>query len=60
MVTELQTLLRLHAPGSKVLAASFRTQRQAVDCLLAGCQSITLPVDVVEQFIPRHTYRDPV
>lgn len=51
MVAELQTLLRLHAPGSKVLAASFRTPRQAVDCLLAGCQSITLPVDVAEQFL---------
>jgi fructose-6-phosphate aldolase 1 len=51
MVTELQTLLRLHVPGSKVLAASFRTPRQAVDCLLAGCQSITLPVDVAEQFL---------
>src|SRR5476651_290924 len=51
MVTELQTLLRLHAPGAKVLAASFRTPRQAVDCLLAGCQAITLPVDVAEQFL---------
>lgn len=51
MVRELQTLLSLHAPHSKVLAASFRTPRQAVDCLLAGCQSVTLPVDVAEQFL---------
>ncbi|MFU2317013.1 fructose-6-phosphate aldolase [Rahnella sp. PCH160] len=51
MVKELQTLLSLHVPQSKVLAASFRTPRQAVDCLLAGCQSITLPVDVAEQLL---------
>ncbi|CAM3636409.1 fructose-6-phosphate aldolase [Rahnella bruchi] len=51
MVKALQTLLNLHAPQSKVLAASFRTPRQAMDCLLAGCQSITLPVDVAEQLL---------
>lgn len=51
MVTELQQLLSLHAPSAKVLAASFRTPRQAMDCLLAGCQSITLPVDVAEQLL---------
>lgn len=50
-VQELQQLLVLHAPGSKVLAASFRTPRQALDCLLAGCQSITLPLDVAEQLL---------
>jgi fructose-6-phosphate aldolase 1 len=47
----LQQLLALHVPGSKVLAASFRTPRQALDCLLAGCQSITLPLDVAEQLL---------
>ena len=51
MVTELQQLLTLHAPHAKVLAASFKTPRQALACLLAVCQSITLPVDVAEQFI---------
>lgn len=50
-VQELQQLLALHAPGSKVLAASFRTPRQALDCLLTGCQSITLPLDVAEQLL---------
>ena len=53
VVKELQTLLNLHAPHSKVLAASFRTPRQAMDCLLAGCQSITLPVDVAEQLLDK-------
>ncbi|EEQ08941.1 Fructose-6-phosphate aldolase 2 [Yersinia mollaretii ATCC 43969] len=51
MVRELQQLLTLHAPSAKVLAASFRTPRQVLDCLLAGCQSVTIPVDVAELFI---------
>ncbi len=50
-VTDLQRLLTLHAPQSKVLAASFKTPRQALDCLLAGCESITLPLDVAQQMI---------
>ena len=50
-VNELQRLLALHAPGSKVLAASFKTPRQALDCLLAGCESITFPLDVAQQRI---------
>ncbi|MEC5320722.1 fructose-6-phosphate aldolase [Brenneria populi subsp. brevivirga] len=50
-VTDLQKLLTLHAPHAKVLAASFKTSRQVLACLLAGCASVTLPVDVAEQFI---------
>lgn len=50
-VEALQRLLILHAPQAKVLAASFKNARQALDCLLAGCASITLPLDVAEQFI---------
>jgi len=50
-VAELQQLLTLHVPQSKVLAASFKTPRQALDCLLAGCESITLPLDVAQQLI---------
>ncbi|WP_127959317.1 fructose-6-phosphate aldolase [Serratia microhaemolytica] len=51
MVGQLQQLLSLHAPQTQLLAASFKTARQAVECLLAGCQAITLPVDVAEQLI---------
>lgn len=47
-VADLQTLLTMHAPHAKVLAASFKTPRQALDCLLAGCESITLPLDVAQ------------
>ncbi|MEN3204976.1 hypothetical protein ABDM40_07905 [Klebsiella pneumoniae] len=36
---------------SKVLAASFKTPRQALDCLLAGCEAITLPLDVAQQML---------
>ena len=50
-VKELQTLLSLHAPKSRVLAASFKTPRQALDCLLAGCEAITLPLDVAQQML---------
>lgn len=50
-VKDLQQLLTLHAPGAKVLAASFKTPRQVLACLLAGCQSVTLPVEVAEQLI---------
>ncbi|WP_172731497.1 fructose-6-phosphate aldolase [Pluralibacter gergoviae] len=50
-VEELQQLLALHAPQAKVLAASFKTPRQALDCLLASCQAITLPLDVAQQMI---------
>lgn len=51
MVQELQTLLKLHAPESKVLAASFKTPRQALECLLVGCEAITLPLDVAQQML---------
>lgn len=50
-VADLNKLLQLHAPGAKVLAASFKNTRQVVDCLLAGSQSVTIPVDVADQFI---------
>lgn len=51
MVQDLQQLLSLHAPHSKVLAASFRTPHQALSCLLAGCKAITLPLDVAGQLL---------
>ncbi|ACY83299.1 fructose-6-phosphate aldolase [Edwardsiella piscicida] len=50
-VEALQRLLTLHAPQASVLAASFKNARQALDCLLAGCGAITLPIEVAEQFI---------
>lgn len=51
MVQELQSLLELHAPESIMLAASFKTPRQALDCLLAGCEAITLSLDVAQHML---------
>ena len=51
MVEELQSLLNLHAPDSKILAASFRTPLQATRCMLAGCAAITLPTEVIDLFL---------
>ena len=51
VVRELQSLLSQHKPDSMVLAASFRTPRQVLDCMLAGGQAITVSADVLELFI---------
>ena len=50
-VSELQTLVEQHTPHSVICAASFRTPRQALDCLLVGCGAITIPPDVAEAFL---------
>ncbi|MGR6980270.1 fructose-6-phosphate aldolase [Testudinibacter sp. P27/CKL/0425] len=50
-VAELQTLLDLHRPEAMVLAASFRTPRQVLDCMLARCSSITVGCDVMALFV---------
>lgn len=51
VVSELQRLLELHSPTSKVLAASFRTPRQVLNCLLAGCENVTVSQDIALQFL---------
>ncbi|QQK73861.1 fructose-6-phosphate aldolase [Pectobacterium versatile] len=51
LVKELQTLINLHSPQTQVLAASFRTPRQVLDCLLAGCRAITVDPAVAELFL---------
>ncbi len=33
------------------VSREFQNPRQALDCLLAGCESITLPLDVAQQMI---------
>lgn len=50
-VRELQQLLQQHVPTSAVLAASFKTPRQVLECLLAGCSALTIPVDIAEQML---------
>lgn len=51
LVRELQKLIDLHSPATQVLAASFRTPRQVLDCMLAGCTSITVDPVVAELFL---------
>jgi fructose-6-phosphate aldolase 1 len=50
-VRDLQALLARHAPQTRCLAASLKSVRQVVDCLLAGCDSLTLPVDLADQLV---------
>lgn len=51
VVRELQSLLTQHKPDSLLCAASFRTPRQVLDCLLAGVKSITVSPDVLQLFV---------
>ena len=51
VVHELQTLLNLHCPQAKILAASFKTPRQVLDAMLAGCQAITISPDIAQLFL---------
>lgn len=51
LVRELQKLVDLHCPETQVLAASFRTPRQVLECMLAGCRAITVDPAVAELFL---------
>jgi fructose-6-phosphate aldolase 1 len=51
LVQTLQRLLDLHAPDCSILAASFRTPTQVLDCLLAGARAVTIPPDVARQML---------
>ncbi|URL01952.1 fructose-6-phosphate aldolase [Avibacterium sp. 20-126] len=48
---ELQKLFTLHSINTKVMAASFKTTRQVVDCLLTGCQAVTVAPEIVHKFL---------
>lgn len=51
VVADLQTLLDSNGLDSKILAASFKSSRQALDIMKMGVGAITLPVAVAEQMI---------
>jgi fructose-6-phosphate aldolase 1 len=51
LVQTLQSLLDLHCPSCSILAASFRTPTQVLDCLLAGAKAVTIPPEVVRQML---------
>ncbi|MFZ7343820.1 fructose-6-phosphate aldolase [Avibacterium volantium] len=48
---ELNQLITQHCPNTQVLAASFKTPRQVLDCLLTGCSAITISPDLALQFL---------
>lgn len=51
VVTELQYLLSRHTPEVNLLAASFKSPRQVLDCMLTGCSAVTLPITILEQML---------
>ncbi|CAI3932589.1 MULTISPECIES: transaldolase family protein [Commensalibacter] len=51
VVSELQSLISTHCPEKELVAASFKSPRQALECMLIGCKGITLPVDIFDLFI---------
>ncbi|CAI3923891.1 Transaldolase/fructose-6-phosphate aldolase (TalA) (PDB:1F05) [Commensalibacter communis] len=51
VVSELQSLLSMHAPESELIAASFKSPRQALECMLIGCKGITLSPEVFDLFL---------
>ncbi|MEX5487059.1 fructose-6-phosphate aldolase [Proteus mirabilis] len=51
VVRELQTLISMHNLPTKILAASFKTPRQVVDCLLSGASAVTLPIELAYSII---------
>lgn len=50
-VADLVDLLDLHELSSKVVAASFKSVNQVHEVLLAGVHAVTVPVDVMRQFM---------
>lgn len=51
VVKELQTLISMHNLPTKILAASFKTPCQVVDCLLAGATAVTLSTQLAYSII---------
>lgn len=51
VVTDLQNLINDYQLESKILAASFKSSRQALAIMKLGVGAITLPVDVVGQML---------
>jgi fructose-6-phosphate aldolase 1 len=51
LVETLQSLLDQHCPSCSILAASFRTPTQVLECLLAGAKAVTIPPDVARQML---------
>lgn len=51
IVSALVKVLALHAPHCKVFGASYKNNQQFLDCLLAGCECITIPTDLAKNLL---------
>jgi len=51
LVRNLQRMLDLHCPSCSILAASFRTPVQVMECLLAGAKAVTVSPDTARQML---------
>ncbi|MFS2225958.1 transaldolase family protein [Pantoea sp. B65] len=50
-VQELHRLLASYAPDCKILAASFKSPRQVLECMLEGCAGVTVSVEIAQQLL---------
>lgn len=55
IVQSLVEILKMHAPNCKVFGASFKNNQQLINCLLAGCECITLPTELAEKLLDNPT-----
>lgn len=51
IVSALVKILALHAPHCKVFGASYKNNQQFLDCLMAGCECVTLPADLAGKLL---------
>ncbi len=51
VVESLQHLIDLHTPECKILAASFKSPKQALEVIERGVEAITLPPDIARLFL---------
>lgn len=47
VVQQLQSLIQLHQRKTQVLAASFKSIQQVINCLLTGCQAVTVDPQIL-------------
>lgn len=55
IVQSLVEILEMHVPNCKVFGASFKNNQQFINCLLAGCECITLPTELAEKLLDNPT-----
>lgn len=51
VVKDLQTLINTYQSKTEILAASFKSVKQVIDCLLVGCCNVTVSPDIIKQIL---------